>query len=183
MAKYFFDTEFAENGPHEPIWFLSIGMVTEDEDGSIREYYAVNKNFDKSKANEFVLSNVIPKLKPKKEDMKTTDEIASDIIAFVGDDLNPMFVADHCSYDWVVICQLFGTMMDLPDHFPKFCLDVQQLKESLGNPEFPQSTEEVLDEHNALADAHECKGRWEFLQKYKFVGKNFNLKDWKKHRK
>lgn len=39
----------------------------------------------------------------------------------------PEFWADYGAYDWVVICSLFGTMMDLPKGYPMFCRDLQQL--------------------------------------------------------
>jgi hypothetical protein len=50
----------------------------------------------------------------------------------------------------VVLCQLFGTMMDLPDGWPMFAMDVKQLCVSKGDPRLPQQTS---TEHNALEDA------------------------------
>ena len=74
-------------------------------------------------------------------------------------------LASHnCDYDWVVFCQLFGTMMDLPKGFPMFCMDIKQLCVEKGNPRLP---EQGNGEHNALADARWNKIAWEFLNAQK----------------
>jgi len=36
------------------------------------------------------------------------------------------FYAYYADYDWVVFCQLFGTMNDLPKGFPVYCIDLKQ---------------------------------------------------------
>lgn len=36
----------------------------------------------------------------------------------------------RADYDWVVLCQLYGTMMDLPKGWPMYCRDVKQLCDS-----------------------------------------------------
>lgn len=72
----------------------------------------------------------------------------------------PEFWAYYADYDWVVFCQLFGTMMDLPDGFPMYCLDIKQECNRLGNPGLPKRGE---GEHNALEDARWNKKAFEFL--------------------
>lgn len=67
----------------------------------------------------------------------------------------------YCDYDWVVFCQLFGTMMDLPASFPMYCRDIKQWCDYLGNPKLPKQQE---GEHDALADAKWNKQAWEFLR-------------------
>ncbi len=60
-------------------------------------------------------------------------------------------LASHnCDYDWVVFCQLWNVMLNLPQHFPKFCMDLKQYAVTLGNPKLPPKPK---DAHNALADA------------------------------
>jgi hypothetical protein len=54
--KYYFDTEFIEDG--KTIDLISIGIVADDG----REYYAINENCDFSKASDWVKENVIAKL-------------------------------------------------------------------------------------------------------------------------
>lgn len=63
-------------------------------------------------------------------------------------------------YDWVAVCQLFGTMMDLPWGWPMYCRDIKQWCDMLGNPQLP---EQGKGEHNALADARWNRTAWEFL--------------------
>ena len=54
--KYFLDTEFIEDG--KTIDLISIGIVCEDG----REYYAINKDCNLSKASDWVQENVINQL-------------------------------------------------------------------------------------------------------------------------
>lgn len=58
--RIFYDLEFLDDG--KTIDFLSIGMTTEDGRES---YYAVSKDCNLRKANEWVKSNVIPQLPPR----------------------------------------------------------------------------------------------------------------------
>lgn len=118
---------------------------------------------------------------------KTNKQIAEEIKDFVGKppgiynqitlDENK-FYGYYCDYDWVVLCWLFGRMIDLPKGFPMYCIDLKQeldriqeikfgltlYKGSLANdiktlPDYPKQT----NEHNALTDA-----RWNY-QLYKFL--------------
>jgi hypothetical protein len=67
----------------------------------------------------------------------------------------PEFWGYYCDYDWVVLCGLFGRMVDLPPEFPKYCLD---LKQEMRAKERSSGVEVELppgpsNEHHALADA------------------------------
>ena len=64
-------------------------------------------------------------------------------------DIEPKFWAYYADYDWVVFCQLFGSMMDLPKGFPMYCKDIKQELDRLGIVPEPQKN----GEHNALEDA------------------------------
>ncbi len=147
--RYWFDTEFIEDG--KTIDLISIGVVSEDG----REYYAESLECDLSRASDWVKGNVLPHLNgfavPRAR-------IASDLIGFMG--AKPEIWAYYADYDWVALCQLFGTMMDLPKDWPMYCRDVKQLCDSLGNPILAKQTSQ---EHNALADAVWTKQAWEFL--------------------
>jgi hypothetical protein len=154
--KYFLDTEFIENGPYYSIRLLSIGIVSEDG----RELYEVNQEVDRNSANEWVKANVLPHLGTKPPQALAT--IAYIIQQFVGDDLKPEFWGYYADYDWVVFCQIFGSMIDLPKGWPMYCRDIKQLCDSLGNPTLPA---QLSAEHNALNDARWNKLAWEFLQK------------------
>lgn len=147
--KLWFDTEFIEDG--RTIDLISIGVVREDG----QTFYAENAECDTSRASEWVQKNVLPHLTGAKQDRA---EIARNIRLFVGP--QPEFWAYYADYDWVVLCQLYGTMMDLPKGWPMYCRDVKQLCDSLGNPKLP---EQGKGEHHALADALWNKRAWEFL--------------------
>lgn len=105
----------------------------------------------------------------------------------------PEFYGYYSDYDWVVFCQLFGTMMDLPKGFPMYCKDLKQYKNDIENyrdekgfslykrifnhnpkdelagSEFPVNLEhhssypKQANEHNALSDA-----KWNY-ELYKFL--------------
>lgn len=145
--KYFFDTEFAETGGRKlpTIDLISIAIVSEDG----REFYAESSEFDEANCNDWVKANVLPLLGPP-ELRLTRVQIRERILGFVGPD--PVFWAYYASYDWVVFCWLFGSMMDLPKGWPMMPMDLQQwwielAKPSSAKPVGPDG------QHNALEDA------------------------------
>lgn len=140
--KIWFDTEFIEDG--NTIELLSIGMVREDG----AEYYAEPAETDRTRANGWVKANVLPHLNGP---IKPRRHIAPEIIRFAGD--APEFWAYYASYDWVALCQLFGTMMDLPKGWPMYVMDLMNKVHPLSKADretWPAMTGTV---HNALADA------------------------------
>lgn len=153
--KYFLDTEFLESGPFEPVVLVSIGIVA----GDGREYYAVSENFNPNAANDWVKANVLPHLGDSPR--KALGKIAAEVFEFVSFDVTkPEFWGYYADYDWVVFCQMFGTMVNLPEGWPMFCRDLKQWATDLGNPKLP---EQDSTEHNALNDARWNKKAWEFL--------------------
>lgn len=152
--KYFLDTEFSERGPLFPVELISIGIVSEDG----REFYAHSANYDIEACSDWVKVNVLPQVQWEAPMSRWT--IAESVKLFVGDDPSPEFWGYYADYDWVVFCQMFGTMMDLPTGWPMYCRDLKQWADQLGNPTLPaQSTAE----HKALNDARWNKLAWEFL--------------------
>lgn len=148
--RIFFDTEFIEDG--RTIDLISIGMVRDDG----ATYYAEIAECDHSKADAWVQANVLPHLRGP---MLPREKVAADIIAFAGD--SPQFWAYYGAYDWVVLCQLFGRMIDLPKGWPMFCRDVKQLCNDLGNPTLPL---QMTTKHHALSDAHWTRATCLFLE-------------------
>lgn len=144
-----FDTEFIEDG--KTIDLISIGLVREDG----RELYLENVECDHSRASDWVQENVLPHLAGVRS---SREYIADTVVAFVGD--SPEFWGYYADYDWVVLCQLFGTMMDLPKGWPMYCRDIKQMCDSLGNPRLPEQGE---GEHHALADARWNRKAYEWL--------------------
>ena len=152
--RYWFDTEFIEDG--KTIDLISIGIVAEDG----RELYLESSECNLNRASAWVQENVIQHLTANVCDRVA---IATDIRNFMdpGRYGKPEVWAYYADYDWVALCQLFGTMMDLPKGWPMYCRDVKQLCDDLGNPNLPENTS---TEHHALADARWTREAWEFLQ-------------------
>lgn len=173
--KYFIDCEFIEDG--KTIDLISIGIVAEDG----REFYAQNLDCDMWKASDWVKENVFPHLQNftslvKFSDLlhhwndeyqgkgwyrgwlrKLTGDLKIAIIAFIGADPKPEFWGYYADYDWVIFCQLFGTMMDLPKGFPMFCNDLRQ---ALNDRGYYQVTQPDNMPHNALSDARWIRGTY-----------------------
>jgi hypothetical protein len=169
--RYFYDTEFLEDG--KTIELISIGIVAEDG----RELYLVNRDapWRRIKKHEWLMANVVPKLPrghgdwrnhmPKRWLIDFNDPYVrskADVAARVRDFLlNPFHVdgkielwADYAAYDHVALCQLFGRMIDLPDGVPMFTHDLQQELRRAGNPPMPSRPTAL---HNALDDARHLR--------------------------
>ncbi len=170
--RYWFDTEFIEDG--KTIDLISIGMVAEDG----AHIYRQNRECNFSLASDWVKANVLPHL--IHFDMETLSPkcpaecdpfagtcpwrdrrgIAVSMVQFIPMNDKPEFWGYYADYDWVVLCQLFGTMMDLPKGWPMYCRDIKQWCDDLGNPALP---EQGKGEHHALADARWNRQAWDFL--------------------
>jgi hypothetical protein len=132
-----FDTEFIEDG--RTIDLLSIGLVRADG----ATYYAESAEADRSRANEWVVANVLPSLTGP---IKPRAQIAAEIVRFAGP--SPEFWAYYADYDWVALCQLYGRMIDLPDGWPMYCRDLKQHADEHG-----WQLAQDDSRHNALSDA------------------------------
>lgn len=152
--KFWFDTEFYENG--STIELISIGVVSEDW----RCYYAeTTAAAQLARKTDWLKANVWPHLRGV--DTIERSEIAAHLIEFMGD--SPEIWAYYADYDWVALCQLFGTKMDLPKGWPMYCRDLKQWADMLGNPKLP---EQDGAEHCALHDALWTKGAWYWLHHF-----------------
>ena len=161
--RYFLDTEFIEhppgfyNGRYEKgtIDLISIGIVSENGD----EYYAIHDGFNPDRASDWVKEKVINKLEPDVE-RKSLAKIREEIIDFV--DRDPTFYAYFADYDWVVFCWIFGSMVDLPHDFPKYCLDIKQIMKMM-RVEWGDLPKQEGGHHNALDDARWCLLAYKYL--------------------
>lgn len=171
--RYFFDTEFIDDG--KTIELISIGMVCEDG----RELYLVSNEFDESRCDEWLHKNVLNQLPPRDAMLigsvsavtetynkayaaalgpvwRSRAQIRDAIRDFVVDEGNGVkaeFIAYFASYDWVVLAQLFGKMIDLPKHFTWLVHDLRTWATDHG---FTGKFKELLPDtghHDALADA------------------------------
>jgi hypothetical protein len=183
-VRYFYDCEFLENG--ETIELISIGLVCDDG----REYYAVNSDMpiDRINSRQWLMKNVWPHLplrgyKPSPQmnalqvsagvldtrDARVKPEwvIANEVRDFIlGTDSDQLphveLWADYGAYDHVALCQLFGSMVHLPEGMPMFTHDLQQelARVGLSDKDMPQQESGL---HNALADARHLKVKFESL--------------------
>lgn len=163
LVRCFIDTEFYEDG--ETIDLISIGAVRSDGPA----FYAVNSDAKLHRVSPWVREHVLSLL-PAYSDKAWMPRamIAARFSEFMGASyFEPRRPAVsevygyYSDYDWVVICQMYGTMMDLPNHFPRCCLDLKQLSWLLGNPKHPPDPPGA---HNALVDARWNKELFEHLR-------------------
>lgn len=154
--KIFYDEEFIDDG--RTIDLISIGMVAEDG----RELYMESADCDLKKASEWVQNNVLPYL--------TGPTYANTTIATAVRDFcdpekygKPEFWGYYSSYDHVALCQLFGTMMDLPSGWPMLTYDLRQWADSMGITEPLDQFVPVKNDHHALFDARWCREAYRYL--------------------
>lgn len=152
--RYFLDTEFSERGPKFPVELISIGIVSEDG----REFYAHSAEYDVDGCNDWVQKNVLPHL--LSEPPMSLYSIKESIKVFIGEE-KPEFWGYFADYDWVVFCQIFGTMMDLPKGWPMYCNDLKQWCKQNGNFQLPKQSSV---EHNALNDARWNRDTYKFIE-------------------
>lgn len=156
--RYWYDCEFIEDS--HTIDLISIGIVAEDG----RELYLESADFDRGKANQWVREHVLPQLKGG-ECRWPLRSIRVTLLDFfdIEDYGKPELWGWCAGYDWVAFCQLFGTMMDLPDGYPHYVRDIQQVLDeyTISDDLLPQPEEQA---HNALTDARQIKKIWELLK-------------------
>jgi len=209
--KYFIDTEFIE-GFKKPLFgkrrhfidLISIGIVCEDG----RKYYAISNEYNWNDADDWVKSNVIIPMYRQEisgdkrnhidaetfhkyiPNGKSLKQIANEVRMFCHyggpEVINQEFYGYYADYDWVLLCSLFGRMVDLPLGFPMYCKDLKQdldaqaegwrnavilegqkpleldyyLSALKSSEDYPKEE----NEHNALSDAKWNKRLFEFLQ-------------------
>jgi hypothetical protein len=172
-----YDCEFIEDGKR--IDLISIGMVREDG----YELYAVNADMPvrRIRNNPWLMENVVPSLpkaygdarlyQPKRwlfnyadPCVSKRDRIADKVRRFIQGTKDAELWAWYGAYDHVVLCQLFGRMIDLPEGVPMWTNDLKQEAHRLGNPRLPALNGAV--EHNALHDAREVMHRLRWLREH-----------------
>lgn len=164
---FFYDTEFMETGGRGKgeIQIISIGIV--DEDG--RTFYAINREADLSRANEFVAKEVIPKLPPQTDPAwMCPEKIAHELLEFILPDGRPPHLWTwYGCYDHVVMCWLWGQMVDLPEGLPMFTRDLKPMLpffEAVCGAEI-EAPPKPKDAHDALSDARWLQSYWRRVEK------------------
>ncbi len=158
--RFFFDCEFIE----EPgfLELISIGVVSMDGE---KEFYACNLDADLDRASDWVKENVIGQLPSRSEAMWMSKKaIAEKLLDFLKpSEENPIETwGYYADYDHVVLCWLFGRMIDLPAGMPMFTRDLKQVAFHLGNPRLPVQKK---GKHDALADARWNREVYKFLER------------------
>jgi hypothetical protein len=148
--RFYIDAEFWERGPNFPIQLISIAIHAD----SRVDLYLINEDFNWEECNsEWLHQNVKPHLDQVVGVYAKHADMAKIILDYVRRETcgsKPEFWGYYSDYDWVVFCQIFGSMINLPEGFPMYCLDIKQLCVMVGNPTLPKQAE---GEHNALLDA------------------------------
>ena len=174
--KYFIDTEFCESPGRLDL--LSIGIVSQDG----RAFYAENKLFPENRMSPWLTEHVEPRLRwwggekpytaftdpndnPLWEIYDSPISISDLILEFAPPKQNPEFWGYYSAYDWVAFCQLFGTMMELPNGYPMYCHDIKSLSDILG---VTLNTQQAGGEHDALADAYHHRELYKQLKDSEF---------------
>jgi hypothetical protein len=177
VTHIFYDTEFVEDG--HTIDLVSIGMVRENEelyaivaDDQLIDRVArnpwltmnvlphlpviVSRDLHRTVTDE--RGTTFSPVKHWEWDQKNPDfanvlprkAIADLVRRFICSAPKPELWAYFGAYDHVVLCQLFGPIVDLPNGIPMYTHDLKQEQARLGFPALPGHPENA---HNALADA------------------------------
>lgn len=147
--KYFYDTEFHDDGT--TIDLISIGIVANDG----REYYAVNADADwaRIRGHDWLTANVVSQLPPAAR-WKPKAQIKDEVTEFLLAAGQPELWAWYAAYDHVVLSQLFGRMLDLPDGIPMYTHDLRAYLDYVKVRGIPA---QVGGLHDALEDARHVK--------------------------
>lgn len=159
--RYFYDCEFVEDGI--TIDLISIGVVCEDG----REYYAVSTEFDPDRAGPWVRRHVLPKLpEPASPLWRSRERIREDLYTFLvpRPTVEPQLWAWVSAYDHVALCQLWGSMVDLPTALPRYTNELRQHWDMAGRPPLPPVPP---DAHDALADARHNLAKFEAIEAHR----------------
>ncbi|WP_341702604.1 3'-5' exoribonuclease domain-containing protein [Ferrovibrio sp.] len=145
--RLWLDTEFHEHDGL--IELISIGLAREDGG----TYYAEAQEYDRTRMSPWLRNYVAPHLGGP---VLPREEIRNQLVAFCGS--KPEFWGWYGAYDWVVLCQLFGGMMELPDGWPVFIREARQYCSDRAKLPIRRGPQ-----HHALADAEWQRQVWHSL--------------------
>lgn len=182
--KFFLDLEFSEIPQSAVIVPLSVGVTTERGDSF---YQTLFYDTGLVSRNPWVVENVLPNMTLTPAQIKEhsvrnvgcntpcspghfrqmlkhfIDTQVVEERATGGQIENPEieFYGYYASYDWVVLCQLFGTMMHLPNGWPMFIHDLKAIQEMF----LPDFKFKEVQGHNALLDACGLRDDWFLMER------------------
>lgn len=184
--RLYFDTEFT--GLHQGTTLISLGIISEDG----RTFYAEFTGYDKTQVTSWIQENVIENLLFKTLQMEPCADVdyknrSVEVLGreyFVKARLaewlrqfdSIQFVSDVCHYDFVLLAELFGGALKLPENVSAACHDINQDIASFYHiserAAFDKSREDIVEEslqvidgqkHNALYDAKVIKAIYEYI--------------------
>ena len=167
VKRFFYDCEFDES--QYGIKLISIGIV--DENGN--ELYLINKDYDWSCTSTWLMKNVYPSIKAAPDYLKISyKDIANKILKFIqpSPEVEIKLYGYYSAYDHVVLCQIFGKMIDLPENMPMYTNDLKQYLDYLGVDKNEVLSELQENEHDALCDA-----KWN-LKLYNAIKNKYGVK-------
>lgn len=154
--RYFYDTEFIEDG--HTIELISIGVVAEDG----REYYAVSTEFDPERAAAGCAPMCCPSC--RRPPRNCGARASRFVLTWKNSSASTARIRSSCglggAYDHVALCQLWGPMTALPPTVPRFTRELRQLWEDRGCPRMPPRPRDV---HDALVDARDQLRRFRLI--------------------
>lgn len=159
--RYMLDTEFEERGGagRMEIQMISLALVAQDG----RELYLENSEYDWDRPgiDPWLLENVRPHMRGGEYALSPAEAQAR-VAAFFQGDPEVQIWAYFGAYDWVVLCSLFGRMIDLPEGMPKHCMDLKQamVQAGINKKSLPK---QAANEHDALADSWQNHRVYGFL--------------------
>lgn len=208
--KYFIDFEFIE-GFHKPLYgkrrhfidMISVGIYAEDD----RSLHLISNEYRYKDANQWVKDNVLIPLYIQTVHGDSRNQCQADNFQHIFGHSNNFIrqeIADffgcqredgvwyapegievygyYADYDWVLLCSLFGRMIDLPKGFPMYCIDLKQMLDSKADKDgyyrYDNSTVSLgalknydaypcqQNEHNALSDAKWNRDLYNFLNSF-----------------
>lgn len=162
--KLFFDTEFT--GLYKDTELISIGLITETGEN----FYAEIIDYDKSKLDSWLRTNVINNLLLKNESENYTNilnnniyikgtkkHVKESLLIWLNKFRIVEWVSDVSSYDFVLLIDLLaGSALDMPDKLGSVCYDINQdIAKYYGitqNEAFNKNREEILSEHELYVE-------------------------------
>jgi hypothetical protein len=163
MSKVFFDTEFT--GLHQNTTLVSIGLISDCG----KTFYAEFTDYDRSQVNDWLKENVLDKRILQKGEFSpspfnyriksNTEEIKAGLNAWLTQFDEVEIWSDCLSYDWVLLCQIFGHAFSIPKNIYYIPFDictlfkVRGIDPDINREAFADITDVSAQKHNALWDA------------------------------
>lgn len=173
----FFDMEFTQLV--QDTTPISLGIVSEDNKTFYAEFTDYSRELVKADKSGFLKNNVLSNLILKSADdeifttVKTQvlgdrKRVAKELLTWLMQFNTVDFVADVGAYDFVLLCQLFGGSMQLPEFIAPSYIELNTLLYKyfgisnrtafdVSREEIAKYVGDVKTKHNALHDAKICK--------------------------